>query len=318
MARMDRWSGRLSSPRSFWARSAAPPQPRPSAPRTPRSPATAGSRSAAGKDYNAQAYAVALQADRKIVSGGIAAVAGLNHFALTRHTPASGIDTGFGEQGKVITPIGNTGSAAITDLAVLPSGAILALGNARQENEPRIALARYTSTGALDASFGNGGKVVDELLADGAIATTMALAADGSILVTGQIREGATQKVFLRRFSANGTPELLRTYTVGETGCATAARIFVRPDASIVLIGGLCKSFVTNGRDVRPRRLRAQARRGRHPPRRVRRQRHGRLGDRRGGLPDRDRGQPGTVRAARRPRARPTSAPSCRRPRSPA
>ena len=180
-----------------------------------------------GKDYNAQAYAVALQADRKIVSGGIAAVAGLNHFALTRHTPASGIDTGFGEQGKVITPIGNTGSAAITDLAVLPSGAILALGNARQENEPRIALARYTSTGALDASFGNGGKVVDELLADGAVATTMALAADGSILVTGQIRDGATQKVFLRRFSANGTPELLRTYTVGETGCATAARIFV-------------------------------------------------------------------------------------------
>ena len=131
---------------------------------------------------------------------------------------ANGIDTTFGEQGKVVTPIGNTGNAAIVDLEVLGTGAILALGNARQENEPRIALARYTPAGVLDAGFGIGGKVVDDLLADGATATAMARAADGSILVTGQIRDGATQKVFLRRFSANGTPDLLRTYTLGDTG----------------------------------------------------------------------------------------------------
>ncbi len=205
-----------------------------------------------GHDYVGQAYAVELQPDRKIISAGTANVGALAHFALTRHTPANGIDTTFGEQGKVVTPMGNTGVAAIVDLEVVTGGAILALGNARQDNEPRIALARYTSAGVLDASFGTGGKVIDDLLADGATATAMARAADGSILVTGQIRDGAATKVFLRRFTAGGTPDLLRTFTLGDTGCATASRIFARPDGSIVVIGSLCRSTAINGATYGP------------------------------------------------------------------
>ena len=80
----------------------------------------------------------------------------------------------------------------------------------------------------------------------------MALAADGDILVTGQIRDGAASKAFVRRFNADGTPDAsfatngLGTYAVGDTGCATARRIFSQADGSIVVIGGVCRTGAFN------------------------------------------------------------------------
>ena len=186
---------------------------------------------------------------------------------------------------------------------VLAGGAILALGNARQDNEPRIALARYTSTGVLDAGFGTGGKVIDDLLADGATATAMARAADGSILVTGQIRDGAAQKVFLRRFSAerharsaahlHARRHRLRDR---EPDLRAPGRLDRRDRLAVPL-------HRDQRRDLRPGRLRPQAHRGRRAARRLRHQRARGLDHPGRALHRRDRRQPGALRALRRRRA---------------
>src|SRR3954447_26742058 len=57
---------------------------------------------AAGHDHDGRATSVALQGDGKIVSGGVAAVAGHRRFALTRHLPGGGLDAGFGDGGVVV------------------------------------------------------------------------------------------------------------------------------------------------------------------------------------------------------------------------
>jgi uncharacterized delta-60 repeat protein len=50
---------------------------------------------------DAQANAVALQPDGKILAGGFSGLADAAHFMLVRLTPAGSLDTAFGNAGKV-------------------------------------------------------------------------------------------------------------------------------------------------------------------------------------------------------------------------
>lgn len=111
-----------------------------------------------------EAYAVALQADGKIlVAGGSAQGASGIDFALLRYTANGALDTTFGNGGKVTTPFGNDTDRAYA-IVVQGDGRIVVGGSSTQDvTGPDFALARYTSTGALDTTFGNGGKVLTAL-----------------------------------------------------------------------------------------------------------------------------------------------------------
>ena len=126
-------------------------------------------------------------------------VAGHRRFALTRHRPEGGLDTGFGDGGVVVTQVGNSDNASVTDVLVLGDGKLLAVGAARQDNEPRIALVRYTADGELDPGFGDGGRLIEPLMADGAVPADAALTDDGDVLITGSIRDGAGTRALLLR-----------------------------------------------------------------------------------------------------------------------
>src|SRR3982751_3139794 len=111
-----------------------------------------------GQTSNAQPTAVALQSDRKIVAAGVALVDGHQRFALARNLPDSGLNPAFGGgTGKLTTQVGNSDLAQASSVLVQPDGKIVAVGTARQDNEPRAALVRYDTGGGLDASFGSGG-----------------------------------------------------------------------------------------------------------------------------------------------------------------
>lgn len=119
-----------------------------------------------GGDYYSreEAFAVAVQADGKIVVAGRAAVTNTDiepldfDFALARFTSAGGLDTSFGTGGFVRTDLGSRGDAA-RGLALGPGGVIYAVGDSGGD----AAVARYTSSGALDASFDTDGKLVRDL-----------------------------------------------------------------------------------------------------------------------------------------------------------
>lgn len=119
-----------------------------------------------GGDYYSreEAFAVALQADGKIVVAGRSAltdtaVAPIDFdFALARFTATGAVDTTFGTGGFVRTGFGSASDAA-RGLAVLANGTIYAVG----ESGGDAAVARYTSAGVLDTTFDGDGKVVRDL-----------------------------------------------------------------------------------------------------------------------------------------------------------
>ena len=111
---------------------------------------------------NDGAYAVALQKDGEIVAGGDSNVNGSNDFALVRYTTAGAVDTGFGTGGQVVTDLGSSSSDCLSGIALQKDEKILAGGN-NACNDKDFALARYTTTGALDTSFGSGGIALTDI-----------------------------------------------------------------------------------------------------------------------------------------------------------
>src|SRR5260370_10780276 len=103
---------------------------------------------------------LAIQPDGKIVlSGYTGANPNSTDFALVRYNSNGSLDASFGSGGFVTTDFFGLADFGRTVL-VLPDGMLLVVGSAFiAQNSPGFALARYTANGALDTSFGSGGKV---------------------------------------------------------------------------------------------------------------------------------------------------------------
>ena len=74
------------------------------------------------------------------------------HFALARYLADGSIDTSFGNNGRVTTPIG--GSSEARSVAINQSGSIYVAG---VTSHPLAVVAKYDSNGALDLSWGDSG-----------------------------------------------------------------------------------------------------------------------------------------------------------------
>ncbi len=104
-----------------------------------------------GEDY---AWGVQLDSSGNIYLGGYSYVNGTSDFVLAKYTPAGELDTSFGDGGKLTTDFG--GEDYAYDVQLDSSGNIY-LGGYSDDD---FALAKYTSTGELDSSFGGGDGMV--------------------------------------------------------------------------------------------------------------------------------------------------------------
>lgn len=152
-----------------------------------------------------QATSVALQADGKIVAAGFAIDGGSNDFALARYLADGSLDTTFGAGGKVTTAIGSGDDFAF-GVAVQGDGAIVLAGFSIIGGNYDFALARYTAAGALDASFGSGGKATAPIGASNDYSYAMVLQADGRIVLAGYLFNGSNNDFALARFAGSGLP----------------------------------------------------------------------------------------------------------------
>jgi uncharacterized delta-60 repeat protein len=100
--------------------------------------------------------------------------------ALVRYTPAGALDSTFGS-GGVVTRFSLPGGS-FNDLALDPSGRVVVAGG----SDGGFFLARYTSAGALDSTFGSGGEVTTRV-GSGTNEAANALALDpaGRIIAAG-------------------------------------------------------------------------------------------------------------------------------------
>jgi uncharacterized delta-60 repeat protein len=160
----------------------------------------------------AMAFALAVQADGKLVAAGWAAGTGTGSrdFALARYTPDGSLDTTFGTGGKVTTDFGGGQPDEAHALVVQADGKLVAAGSGQRSLETSFdfALARYNSDGTLDPGFGTGGTVTTNMGVGFNLDEIRGLVVQGSKLVAAgyTYRGPATAWDFgLVRYRANGT-----------------------------------------------------------------------------------------------------------------
>jgi uncharacterized delta-60 repeat protein len=164
-----------------------------------------------------------------INSGGI---------SLFQFTSSGKLDTPFGTNGVVsgVVPAGAT-TSFVNSLLIQSNGNILAAASSKFATNQQT-LVSFTSTGAIDTSFGNQGFVVN---ADALGGKVLAKAANGDILVSGTAKNPAdnTNIFCAAAYLPNGS----RDVTYGTNGLATAG-------ISGRNVGGMAMSLQADGKIV--------------------------------------------------------------------
>ena len=114
------------------------------------------------------------------------------------------LDSSFGKNGDVLTDFG--GENAANAMALQTDGMVVVAGYARSGSYD-FALARYTTDGNLDSTFGRSGKVVTDIGgANGQdFANAVAVQADGKIVVAGSANSGGLTRLAVARYNADGS-----------------------------------------------------------------------------------------------------------------
>lgn len=169
----------------------------------------------------------------------IAAGTSDSRFAVTRFTTGGALDTSFNSTGKVTTTIGSLASATSvqhTAAGVLVGGFSFAV----PANNLDFTLARYTSSGSLDGTFGVGGIVSTNFGASSADQIfAVAVQSDGKIVAVGS----AAGDIALARYNPNGTLDgtfgvggLVKT-DIGASTADTANAVVIDAMGRIVVAG---------------------------------------------------------------------------------
>jgi uncharacterized delta-60 repeat protein len=174
---------------------------------------TGSAKSASEDDANA----IVVQPDGKIILAGTSTtgtVSTNNNIALARYNSNGSLDTSFGSGGKVITSYlsipGSIGNISGDSVALEPDGSIVVFGASQFAggvNHPFVA--RYTSSGVLDSTFGGTGIVVLTQVSliqrsggnSGQVAGVVQ--GDGRIVVEGV--DATTSSADLARLNLNGS-----------------------------------------------------------------------------------------------------------------
>lgn len=205
---------------------------------------------AAGR--NSYGNAVAIQTNRNDVTG--ITVGGTSQvlpgyageFGLMRFTAAGALDTSFDGDGMAFLP-GAWSSVSGNALRVTGSGIVMA-GTAQTSSGGDVAVARFTSAGALDLTFNGTGTRTEGVGAKLVEGRAVALQTDGRILVAG--RGGAPRAPFelVRCLPDGGLDAAFGAGGVAAgvvMGAATPSALLVQPDGRILVAGAVDSGFDT-------------------------------------------------------------------------
>lgn len=150
-------------------------------------------------------YAMTLQDDGKVLMAGYCYNPGDSkyYFALARFTTEGTADSSFGTNGKVTTEFGVTNQNAYA-VALQSGGKIIIAGSASGSGGDDFVLARFTTDGTPDSSFGTNGKVRTDL--NGSYDQLYSLAIRGdSILAGGVSVKSEVSNFTLVRYTPDGS-----------------------------------------------------------------------------------------------------------------
>ena len=154
---------------------------------------------------NSQEYGfyTTIQPDGKILVAGYSNNASNKDFAVVRYNTNGSLDTSFDTDGKVTTPVGGSDDIACS-IALQPDGKIVVGGYTFNGSNYNFAVVRYNTDGSLDTSFDTDGKVTTVIGTGNDVGYSVALQADGKIILAGYTT-GANIDFAVVRYNANGS-----------------------------------------------------------------------------------------------------------------
>ena len=185
-------------------------------------------------------------------NGDIVAVAQVNFvnnagtgIGLVRYTSAGELDTTFGTNGITVTTFAGIAFDPF-GFAVQKNGDILIGGVATTTSgRNEFGLARYTSNGVLDTTFGTNGLVTTKVGARSDAPSALLLQPNGQIVMGGfEVAGGNIPGMMsLVRYNANGTLDT----TFGKGGISLASVTFLGPETLALLSNG---DYLAVGQDA--------------------------------------------------------------------
>ena len=188
--------------------------------------------------HNSKGRCLALQPDGRILLAGEVDGSGAADFGVARYLANGSPDTSFGTGGRVIVSIADSNDYP-KDIFVQSDGKIVVAGAANVD----FGVIRLTPAGALDTTFGTGGKVMTDINGND-YAEAGALQADGKIIVAGRGTGTGGVDFILARYLTNGA--LDTSFGTGgklSTAVGTADRsdwclgLAVQPDGKFIAAG---------------------------------------------------------------------------------
>jgi uncharacterized delta-60 repeat protein len=182
-----------------------------------------------------QASAVAIDSSGRILIAGRHTANATGAFLVTRYTAAGAVDTTFGSSGSASYQESTLGSGSTAlAIAIQSDGKIVAGGWTDGYDGPdNGTVVRFTSAGALDATWGTAGKMdLTPPHGESVKVTALGIQSSGNIIATGGLQvaygsdPGAVNAFFTYQISAAGvqsvnfvSPEIMPTY-YGATAAA--------------------------------------------------------------------------------------------------
>lgn len=188
-----------------------------------------------------EARSIVILGDDKIVIGGSSDNNSANDFMVAQFTADGILDSSFGDDGKVITPVG-MGNEEGYSVQVQSDGKIVLSGYSFGDGGEEFALVRYNVDGSLDSTFGDDGIVSVLIGTNFSVGTSSAIQADNKILVGGFGRGASNIDFALARFDENGELDTAFsddgfTFTDFNDGFDQCWAMALQQDGSIVLAG---------------------------------------------------------------------------------
>jgi uncharacterized delta-60 repeat protein len=200
---------------------------------------------------------LAIQDDGKIVAASPNFSGGSNGFRVARFNADGTSDSSFGNRGKIVFGFGANSGPRLSAVAIRRDGKIVVAGEADFSD---FAVARVTAEGALDPSFGDGGRVLTDFTrasnCDGCqkskdSANALAIQRDGKIVVVGSsdsqggtdISDHSIYDFALARYNDDGSLDssfgrggkVLTDFASGSSDIAQA--VVLQPDSKLVVAG---------------------------------------------------------------------------------
>ena len=200
---------------------------------------------------DAEAHAVAVQPDGKVLVGGYGSSdpkAGMegSDYTLVRYNSDGSLDEEFGEDGVVMTDFSDDRDY-IEALTLLPDGKIVAAGPVYIDvtfcatdacASPGFGLAQYNPDGTLDESFGQDGKVGYRQGTD--LNYDVVRLSDGKLLTAGSIDDNESFALMLLN------PDGTKVESFGDEGLVSThfsdykdygQAMTVQPDGKVIVVG---------------------------------------------------------------------------------